>query len=119
MLRIQHNSPVPIYEQLIARIEELIRSGQLRAGDALPSIRQLASQVDVAINTVARAYQDLERKGLVTSNGRKGTHVRAAAPAEAESTADFKAVILDLFRQGLDAQQIKRSFDRSMQQIFS
>lgn len=119
MLRIQHNSPVPIYEQLITRIEELIQSGQLREGDALPSIRQLASQVDVAINTVARAYQELERRGLVTSNGRKGTHVQAAAPGEAGSTADLKAVILKLFQQGMDAKQIKRSFDRSMQQIFS
>ena len=119
MLRIQHNSPVPIYEQLIAQIEELITSGRLKDRDSLPSIRQLASQVDVAINTVARAYQELERRGLVVSNGRKGTHVQAGTSGESHLTADFKAVILKLYQQGLDEKQIKRSFNLSMKQIFS
>jgi len=119
MIRIQHNSPVPIYEQLISQIEELINTGRLKERDSLPSIRRLASQVDVAINTVARAYQELERRGLVISNGRKGTHVQASSPGAIQFTSDFKAVILKLYQQGLDEKQIKRTFAQSMKQIFS
>ena len=62
IIQIAHQSPVPIYEQLFAEIEQMIISGDLEENDSLPSIRQLASQLDVAVNTVARAYQELERK---------------------------------------------------------
>ena len=56
MLRINLNSPVPIYEQLIDEIKRMIEYGELKPGDSLPTIRSLSSQLDVAVNTVARAY---------------------------------------------------------------
>ncbi len=118
ILQIEHNSPIPIYEQLTAEFERLIQSGALLENDSLPSIRQLASQLDVAINTVARSYQELERKGLIISNGRKGTFVRktAASPAVAR---DFKAVILAMIKQGLDRKEIEQLFNNSLNQIFN
>lgn len=118
ILQIEHNSPVPIYEQLVTEIERMIHSGLLHENDPLPSIRQLASQLDVANNTIARAYMELERKGFIVSNGRKGTFVKKAGQAPSE-VRDFKAIILALIKQGLDRKDIEQVFTSSMNQIFN
>jgi GntR family transcriptional regulator len=118
ILQIEHNSPVPIYEQLVSEIEQMIESGALSEHDPLPSIRQLASQLDVAINTIARSYQELERKGLVISNGRKGTFVRKAESSPVHAR-DFKEIIISLLQQGLDQTEIEQVFNKSMNQIFN
>ena len=118
ILQIEHNSPVPIYEQLVTEVERMIQTGILGENDPLPSIRQLATQLDVANNTVARAYMELERKGFIVSNGRKGTFVKKAEPVPVE-TRDFKAIILVLIKQGLERKDIEQLFTRSMNQIFN
>ena len=118
ILQVEHNSPVPIYEQLTAEIERMIDSGALRENEGLPSIRQLASQLDVAINTVARSYQELERQGLIISNGRKGTFVRKASQSPVEAR-DFKTTILAMIKQGLDRKEIEQVFNNSLNQIFN
>jgi GntR family transcriptional regulator len=63
------------FQQIMDQFRNLIESGELRAGDALPTVRQLASDLSVAPNTVARAYAELQEEGLVTSDGRRGTRV--------------------------------------------
>ncbi|MFY9720347.1 MAG: GntR family transcriptional regulator [Candidatus Cybelea sp.] len=60
---------------MMDQFRNLIERGELRAGDALPTVRQLAGDLGVAPNTVARAYAELQEEGLVTSNGRRGTRV--------------------------------------------
>jgi GntR family transcriptional regulator len=65
----------PIYEQIVQQIEQAIRSGDLPRGRPLPPIRQLASDLELNPNTVARAYQQLERNHIVTTAGRRGTFV--------------------------------------------
>jgi DNA-binding transcriptional regulator YhcF (GntR family) len=118
LLQIKHHSPVPIYEQLISEIEALMRSGNLKENDGLPSIRQLASQLDVAVNTVARAYQELERKGMIISNGRKGTYVRKTKQVEFAGRG-FKDTIIELIKQGMDRREIEQEFIRNLNQIFN
>ena len=63
------------FQQIMDQFRNLIERGDLRAGDALPTVRQLAGDLGVAPNTVARAYAELQEEGLVTSNGRRGTRV--------------------------------------------
>jgi DNA-binding transcriptional regulator YhcF (GntR family) len=63
------------FQQIMDQLRSLIESGALRAGDALPTVRQLAGDLGVAPNTVARAYAELQGEGLVTSDGRRGTRV--------------------------------------------
>lgn len=63
------------FQQIMDQFRSLIERGELRAGDALPTVRQLASDLSVAPNTVARAYAELQEEGLVTSDGRRGTRV--------------------------------------------
>jgi DNA-binding transcriptional regulator YhcF (GntR family) len=75
-------SPVPPYEQVREQVARLILSGALTAGTRLPSIRQLAGDLGLAPGTVARAYAELEREGLVGGRGRHGTRVREAPPRD-------------------------------------
>jgi GntR family transcriptional regulator len=63
------------FQQIMDQFRSLIERGDLRAGDALPTVRQLATDLSVAPNTVARAYAELQEEGLVTSDGRRGTRV--------------------------------------------
>lgn len=73
---LDQSTPVPLYTQITDQIREMIIGGDLKPGDSLPPIRQAASQMGIAANTVARAYRDLESQGIVESNGRKGSFIR-------------------------------------------
>jgi DNA-binding transcriptional regulator YhcF (GntR family) len=78
-------SPTPPYEQIRAQIAAMIEAGTLAAGTQLPTIRQLAADLGLAANTVARAYRELEAGGWVVSRVRHGTTVAARPPlAEAD-----------------------------------
>ncbi|ONI74278.1 GntR family transcriptional regulator [Kribbella sp. ALI-6-A] len=68
----------PPYEQVKNQIEQLIRSGELAQGTRLPTVRQLAGDLGLAANTVARAYKELEADRLVRTEGRNGTFVLAS-----------------------------------------
>jgi len=87
---IDADSAVPPYEQVRMRIAELAASGGLAAGTRLPPVRQLATELGLAANTVARAYRELEQAGLVETRGRAGTLITARAartPVEAQRAA--------------------------------
>ncbi|MFS8478021.1 MAG: GntR family transcriptional regulator [Micromonosporaceae bacterium] len=68
-------SPVPPYEQIRSQLARMIEAGVLATGAQLPPIRQLAADLGLATNTVARAYRELEADGLVVSRVRHGTTV--------------------------------------------
>ena len=87
---IDADSPVPPYEQVRLRIAELAAAGTLAAGAKLPPVRQLAGELGLATNTVARAYRELEQAGLVETHGRAGTVITSRAtstPAAAQRAA--------------------------------
>jgi DNA-binding transcriptional regulator YhcF (GntR family) len=89
-IQIDHDAAVPPYEQVRLRIAELAATGTLTAGTRLPPVRQLATDLGLAANTVARAYRELEQAGLVETRGRLGTVVTARAarvPAQAQKAA--------------------------------
>jgi GntR family transcriptional regulator len=75
MLTIQLDSPVPISDQIRLGLRRAIASGAVKPGDPLPTVRQLAADLDVNMNTVARAYRELEAEGLVSSVRGRGTVV--------------------------------------------
>ena len=76
------NAAHPPFEQLKSQILQRIDAGELIVGMRLPAVRQLATDLGIAPNTVARAYRELESTGVVTTNRRNGTVV-SAAPAAA------------------------------------
>jgi GntR family transcriptional regulator len=73
-------SPIPLYEQIANRVRLAIASGELRPATALPSVRQLATQLRVNPATVVQAYRDLETEGFVEMRQGAGTFVREVAP---------------------------------------
>lgn len=80
-LEVDLASGVPPYEQIRSQVLAHAAAGRLRAGDRLPTIRALATDLGVAAGTVARAYRELEASGVVTTRRRTGTVVADGAPA--------------------------------------
>lgn len=72
---ISNSSANPIYEQIVQQIKKEILTGELQEGDALPSIRSLAKELQISVITTKRAYAELEREGLIETVGGKGSFV--------------------------------------------
>jgi GntR family transcriptional regulator len=74
-LIINFRSGVPIYAQIVEQIQEKLIAGEIKAGDQLPTVRQMALQLDVNFNTVARAYRMLDEGGLISTQQGRGTYI--------------------------------------------
>jgi GntR family transcriptional regulator len=72
---ISNSSPDPIYEQITRQIKSQIISGELKEGEALPSIRRLAMDLQISVITTKRAYEELEKEGFVDTVEGKGSFV--------------------------------------------
>lgn len=77
---ISNSSGKPIYEQITDQVKSQIMSGQLRAGDTLPSMRALAQSLKISLITTKRAYNDLEAEGFIETIAGKGSFVAAQDP---------------------------------------
>jgi DNA-binding transcriptional regulator YhcF (GntR family) len=73
----------PLFDQLRGQIIDGIRGGRLPPGTRLPTVRELAARLGMAVNTVARAYRELESAGILETRGRFGTFVARTDPADA------------------------------------
>ena len=93
--QIDPQSEVPIYEQICRHVKFAVANGALLAGEHIPSVRELAIQAAVNVNTVARAYRDLQSEGILISIRGTGLAVAADAPAKCRGAR------LDLVRQRL------------------
>jgi len=74
-IEIDFESGVPIYMQLVDRIEQMVVSGQLQPGQQLPTMRQLATDLRINYNTVGRAYLILDQEGVISTQQGRGTYV--------------------------------------------
>ena len=83
---IKNNSDKPIYEQIKEQIKEQILSGDLKEGEALPSMRLLAKELRISMITTKRAYEELERSGYIESFTGKGSFVKAINTQMAKET---------------------------------
>lgn len=72
---INNSSGIPIYEQIYNQLKSLIVTGKLKEGDALPSMRLLAKELRISVITTKRAYEELERDGLIETITGKGSFV--------------------------------------------
>jgi|ERR1700722_5870474 DNA-binding transcriptional regulator YhcF (GntR family) len=86
LLVLDPQSSTPPYEQVRSQIAAAIESGRLRPAAQLPTVRRLAGDLGLAVNTVARAYRELELAGLVETRGRQGTLV-AGPPSQTRQLA--------------------------------
>ena len=121
-LLIDTRSATPVYIQILEQLRTRVFSGSLAAGDALPSVRQLAVELRVNPNTVAKAYMLLEREGVIETVRRRGTFVAREARAKArERTTQHLDQVARRFveearRAGLDPAGLLAAFKRRLEQ---
>ena len=115
LFKIDSNLPEPPFEQLKEQIIAQIASGDLPIGTKLPAIRGLATELGLAVNTVARSYKELEQEGFVLTQGRSGTRVNKRAisvdRALAQEAQAFVASARDL---GVSTAQIKAALKQAL-----
>lgn len=114
---ISNASPEPIYEQIVKQIKKQIVSGALKDGAPLPSIRALARDLQISVITTKRAYEELEREGLIETVGGKGSFVaaknRELLLEKGRSMLEEKLhqVVLEAKSLGIDCREVHRMLD--------
>ncbi len=98
----------PPYEQIRRQIAEGAASGVLRAAHKLPTVRQLAADLGLAVNTVARAYRELEADGVIETHGRGGTLIATRKIGDAEADQAAGTYVRTARRQGLSLDETIR-----------
>ena len=116
-------SPEPVYEQIVRQIQTGVQQGRMAPGTALPSIRQLASDLDLNPNTVARAYRTLEANRVIRTAGQRGTFVHGDALSQIQSrngqdaTYQLTELVAGLSRKGLSVRQIETAFRNALESL--
>ena len=122
--RIEPDSHVPVYLQIVERLRSAIAAGVYQPGEGLPSLRTLATDLKVNPNTVQRAYEELDRQGLVKSHrgvgmfvARRGAQSARDRAEESAQTALVQAVTAAA-AAGLSADRIRELFETSLDHAF-
>jgi GntR family transcriptional regulator len=117
MLEIDTRSSVPIYEQIVAQVRKAVANGSLPPGSPLPPIRQLARDLELNPATVAKAYQLLEKDGVLEAAGRRGTFVRGDArprldeSLRREAADQLRHLLVRWKARGLEARDLRSLVD--------
>ncbi len=93
LLRVDADASTPLFDQLRTGVIDGVRAGALAPGTRLPTVRELAGQLGVATNTVARAYRELESAAIVETRGRFGTFISRVDPTDAAMAAAAKEYV--------------------------
>lgn len=99
MVTVDAASSTPPFEQIRAQFAARIAAGELVAGTRLPTVRGLAGELGVAVNTVARSYRDLEAAGLIETRGRAGSVVTAGGDTRREQLREQAQRYAELARE--------------------
>jgi GntR family transcriptional regulator len=120
---LRKESSIPLYEQIIAQVIFGVAGGGLKVGQMIPSVRELGQQLLVHPNTVARAFQSLERMGVVAARPGRGMEVTPEAPALCRSQRQeiVRSRIREALREAagseLAAEDIRRLVDEELAQL--
>ncbi|MGD2177200.1 MAG: GntR family transcriptional regulator [Anaerolineae bacterium] len=116
-LQIDLESKVPIYVQVEDHVRALIAAGQLRPGEQLPTIRELAADLRVNYNTIARAYLELDRDGVISTQRGRGTFV-AGVPDEEQMARKRSRKLHAVVRSALDEAHLLGYEPREIAEVF-
>ncbi|MFD2611976.1 GntR family transcriptional regulator [Paenibacillus gansuensis] len=125
MIVINERSPIPIYEQIIQQLKELILKGAVTSGEKLPSVRELSATILVNPNTVSKAYQELERQGVIETLRGKGTYVCSQQAAKItpemleQIRQSLKQTVLEASYAGISGEQLKTWIDQYLLELRS
>ena len=111
-LRIEAHSGIPIYIQIIEQITHAIRVGALTSGEQLPTVRQLASELTIAPNTIVKAYNELQRIGFISSRAGVGTIVSISEQHLSQLKLDslherLRELVRDALATGIEGAEIQ------------
>jgi len=119
-ISIEYHSGIPVYRQIINAITSATANGQITKGDSLPTIRNLAEQLKINPNTVAKAYRELELTGLVVSAGRNGTMVTGHRKTLTRpSRADKEIKLREIYSRALAEARAHGISERDVARIFN
>ena len=110
---IEHNTMTPIYEQIVNQLRQQIVTTALKTGDALPSVRAMARDLQISALTVKKAYDQLEADGLIKTVQGKGSFVAAVDPAvqqefiQRDLEEKLQALIIQARQNGISDQQFQ------------
>jgi GntR family transcriptional regulator len=119
-ITIDIDDPQPQFEQLIEQIKAAVTGGILKPGDPLPSIRQLANDLELNSKTVAKAYKLLERDSIIEAKGYRGTFIHRKAKANCKFNLQewisrkLNEVIAELREAGVTDSEIRNAFTSAM-----
>jgi GntR family transcriptional regulator len=120
---IEPDGPVPIYEQIVAQVIYGVAAGALGPGLTIPSVRELAVRLRVNPNTIARAFQELERKGVVAARRGLGMEVTAEAPSLCRARRQelvrerIRAALREAASSALSPEQIRKIVDEELTRV--
>lgn len=106
-------NPTPFYQQIVEQIRNKIFSGELESHEALPSIRQLAKELTTSVITTKRAYEELEREGLIYTRAGKGSFVSPVDKAARRKAAikalevRLRGVLEEAIASGIEPDEVK------------
>ena len=115
MVQLNYRDSKPIYEQIKEGLRKLVVSGALSAGEKLPSVRELASQLAINPNTIQRAYRELENEGYIYTLVGKGTFVTEGGKMdnnrEKELMQEFDELVTELLYLEVPKEKLKERID--------
>jgi GntR family transcriptional regulator len=117
---------VPIYLQLIEQVKRLVALGVLAPGERLPTVKQLATDLTINPNTVARAYRELERDGVIETSVGRGSFVsqngagdRAASSIIDVASSSVDAAVREAKSMGLKRTHLRELFNKALERWYS
>ncbi len=121
--RIEPRSPVPLYAQIAERVRLAVAASELRAGELLPSVRELAGRLRINPATVVQAYRELEDQGFVEMRQGAGTFVRDVAPDRRATERGEQAgrlvrrLLTDASRLGIGPRELREALARELPEV--
>jgi len=122
-LRVDPAGDEPVFQQIVDHVKREVATGRLKPEDRLPSVRDLAKELVINPNTIARAYQALEAEGVTYSRRGAGTFVAANRPVMKgdERRRRFRealeAALADAFHLGISEDEARKAFDAAMKRF--
>ncbi len=116
-IKIDFRSGEPIYVQIMEQIRQMVAIGELQVGDQLPTVRQMATELRVNFNTVARAYRMLDEAGLISTQQGRGTYIWETPSEETNQRLRHKGLQELTHRYFEDAQRLGYHKDEVTQAV--
>lgn len=119
------NSQIPLYQQLVQQIILEIAIGNLRCGDQLPSIRDMAKQTKIHLHTVHKSYKELQKKGLITMKPNSRAFILAKQSVSIDDSdlqqisCNLEQLLVEAYVKGISEEQLQQILNQMYQKIIS